>query len=39
MMGGFVRSGNVLFLCKIKNSIYDGDSGYTGYPGKKKQAS
>jgi hypothetical protein len=38
MTGGFVRPGNVLFLCMIKNSNYDGDGGYTGNQGKKKQA-
>ncbi len=26
-----------LFLCKTKNSIYDGDGGYPGNQGKKKQ--
>jgi hypothetical protein len=36
-MSGFVCSGNVLFLCIIKNSIYDGDAGYTGNEDKKKQ--
>ncbi len=36
-MSGFACSGNVLFLCNIKNSIYDGDGGYSGYQGKKKQ--
>jgi hypothetical protein len=36
-MSGFVCSGNVLFLCSIKNSIYDGDVGHTGNEGKEKQ--
>jgi hypothetical protein len=36
-MSGFACSRNVLFLCNIKISIYDGDGGYTGNQGKKKQ--
>lgn len=36
-MSGFASSGNVLFLCNIKISIYDGDGGHTGNESKKKQ--